>query len=340
MTRISAQPRPVDLPVVPLSGQGASTVDPSGRRAQLNPDDVDHPSLVPGLLSRALDATRTGIAIADMTLPDMPLIYVNPGFEQITGYSAAEVLGRNCRFLQGVGTDTRAVTEMADALRRTQTLSTRILNYRSDGTPFWNQLELHPVRDAGGNLTHYISVQDDITARVEAEAQVTYLAYHDQLTGLPNRALLTGELERALGRGARNHTATALLFIDLDDFKRINDQYGHHTGDMVLRRVGDLLGQATRGTDILARLGGDEFVLLLSDLDPDLASSITLRVADQIAVGLQQPIHMADISAIVDSVTVSASVGISIAEDGRTTPTELMQRADAAMYDVKARATL
>ena len=268
MTRISAKPQRTDLPSSELQGQNTQVIGSPALTA-LPLGQANRLAVVPGLLGRALDATRTGIAIADATLPDMPLIYVNPGFEQITGYSADQVLGRNCRFLQGVGTDPRAVAEMSDALRRTSTLATRMLNYRADGTPFWNQLELHPVRDAEGRLTHYISVQDDITARVEAEAQVTYLAYHDQLTGLPNRALLADELERALARGARTNTATALLFIDLDDFKQINDQHGHHAGDTVLRRVADHLAHATRGSDTLARLGGDEFVVLLCDLDPN-----------------------------------------------------------------------
>jgi EAL domain-containing protein (putative c-di-GMP-specific phosphodiesterase class I)/DICT domain-containing protein len=135
MTRISADPRPADLPALPAWGHGAATIHPAAKPGRLSPADAVRLSSVPGLLDRALNATRTGIAIADATLPDLPLIYVNPGFVQITGYSAEQVLGRNCRFLQGPGTDPRAVTEMADALRRTQTLSTRVLNYHADGTP-------------------------------------------------------------------------------------------------------------------------------------------------------------------------------------------------------------
>jgi diguanylate cyclase (GGDEF)-like protein/PAS domain S-box-containing protein len=363
MTRIAPQPRITDLPSVATGAQGAVPAgapgampavaqgavlagapgggsDQAARLTRLPARRADQLALVPNLLGRALDATRTGIAIADMTQPDMPLIYVNPGFEQITGYPAEQCLGRNCRFLQGPGTDPRAVAEMSDALRRRTTLSTRLLNYRADGSPFWNQLELHPVFDDAGRLTHYISVQDDITARVEAEAQVTYLAYHDQLTGLPNRALFTGELERALDRGARNATATALLFIDLDDFKQVNDQFGHHAGDTLLRRVAERLGDATRGSDILARLGGDEFVVLLSDLDPQLAPPITRRVAEQIAETLRRPVPMSDVSATIESRTVQASIGISIADPGETTPSELMQRADAAMYEAKTQAAL
>ena len=340
MTRIAPQIGATDLPTSSAVGQGASSIDTIISRDKLIAADSAHPPVTPGLLFRALDATRTGIAIADVSLLDMPLIYVNPGFEQVTGYSTAEILGRNCRFLQGPGTDPRAVAEIADALRRELPLSTRILNYRADGTPFWNQLELHPVRDAEGSLTHYISVQDDVTARVEAETQVAYLAYHDQLTGLPNRALLMNELERALARGARNHTATALLFIDLDDFKQINDQHGHHTGDMVLSRVAGQLSRATRGNDLLARLGGDEFVLLLADLGLDTAANVTQRVADQITQTLQEPISISDLSATLDAVTINASVGISIATGDHTAPTDLMQQADTAMYRAKTQVPL
>jgi diguanylate cyclase (GGDEF)-like protein/PAS domain S-box-containing protein len=336
MSRIWPEPRVPDLPSPETA---MSTLPLSVVSASLSATMSRDPSLLlstaPGLLDRALNATRTGIAIADATTPDMPLIYVNPGFEMITGYSAAHVIGRNCRFLQGPGTDPRSVAEMSEALRRGQTLSTRLMNYRLDGTPFWNQLELHPVFDEVGALTHYISVQDDVSARVEAEARVAFLAYHDQLTGLPNRALLFEEMERALDRGQRHGTATALLFIDLDNFKTVNDQHGHVVGDNVLRRVSAQLRTATRSSDILARQGGDEFLLLLTDLDPQDALTVARRVADQVHAALREPVALADLSPDVEAITLSGSIGISLAPADATTGPELIRLADAAMYDAK-----
>jgi diguanylate cyclase (GGDEF)-like protein/PAS domain S-box-containing protein len=335
MSRIWPEPRLPDLPVpdTALSKLPLSVI--ATALATTPRDDSSLVSAAPGLLDRALNATRTGIAIADATTPDMPLIYVNPGFETITGYPAEQVLGRNCRFLQGPGTDPRSIAEMSEALRGEQTLSTRLLNYRQDGTPFWNQLELHPVFDEAGTLTHYISVQDDVSARVEAEAKVTFLAYHDQLTGLPNRALLFDEMERALHRGQRHGTATALLFIDLNNFKAVNDQHGHVVGDNVLRRVAAQLRTATRDTDVLARQGGDEFLLLLTDLDPRDASTVANRVAEQVHTALRQPIGLTDVSPDIDALTLNGSIGISLAPADASTAHELIRLADAAMYRAK-----
>jgi diguanylate cyclase (GGDEF)-like protein len=178
-------------------------------------------------------------------------------------------------------------------------------------------------------------VQDDVSARVEAEAKVTFLAYHDQLTGLPNRALLFDEMERALHRGQRHGTATALLFIDLNNFKTVNDQHGHVVGDDVLRRVAAQLRTATRDTDVLARQGGDEFLLLLTDLDPADASTVAHRVAEQVHTALRQPIGLTDLSPDVDAITLNGSIGISIAPADASTAHELIRLADAAMYRAK-----
>ena len=124
------------------------------------------------LLKEALQSTREGVTIADMRQPDAPLIYVNHGFEVLTGYTASEVLGKNCRFLQGSGTDPKAVDQIREALRHGRPCSVDLLNYRKDGTPFWNRLSLAPIRDSAGHVTHYVGVQSDITEQVEAEQEV------------------------------------------------------------------------------------------------------------------------------------------------------------------------
>ena len=333
-TRIAARRDVTDLPTLPVPGDATSPAPAAPASGPAAAASVFQ--AMPGLLHRALDATRTGIAIADAAAPGMPLIYVNPGFQAITGYTEAQALGQNCRFLQGPGTDPRSVAEMSQALGRAQTLRTRVRNYRADGTPFWNQLELHPVLDHTGALTHYISVQDDITARVEAEDRIAHLAYHDQLTSLPNRALFADALHRALDRGRRTHTATALLFIDLDDFKLVNDRHGHLVGDAVLQRVAGRLREATRTTDVLARHGGDEFLLLLTDLESGGAGDVTDRVVRQIHTALASPLDLSDLIPGDNAhLVIAATVGTCVTSSAATTAQDMIRQADHDMYSRK-----
>ncbi len=281
------------------------------------------------LLERALDASTTGITIADMTRPDAPLVWVNAAFSELTGYPERQVLGRNCRLLQGPATDQRTIAELAAAAAGRQ-ICTRLLNYRADGMPWWNELQLSPVRDTRGALTHYIGVQHDVTARVEAEAKMLHLAHHDALTGLPNRDRLRVALTDALERGRRTGTATALLFLDLVAFKAINNAHGHATGDQLLREVAGRLRLALRADDLLARQGGDEFLLLLADLPAGLAAGIAERVAQDLLAALSPAFLVAD-----QHVHVGVSIGISLAPTDADTPDQLLRHADAAMYTAK-----
>ncbi len=257
------------------------------------------------LLERALDASTTGITIADMTRADAPLVWVNTAFSELTGYPAHQVLGRNCRLLQGPATDQRTIAELGTAVAAGRQICTLLLNHRRDGTPWWNELQLSPVRDHDGILTHYIGVQHDVTARVEAE--MLHLAYHDPLTGLPNRERLSAALTDALDRGRRTGSATALLFIDLVAFKAINDAYGHATGDQLLREVAGRLRLALRADDLLARQGGDEFLLLLADLPAPLAAGIAERVAEDLLAALGP----AFLVTTDQQVSIGASIGLS-----------------------------
>ncbi len=282
------------------------------------------------LLERALDASTTGITIADMSRADAPLIWVNAAFGELTGYPDADVLGRNCRVLQGPGTDQRTIAELGAAVAAGRQIRTQLLNYRRDGRPWWNELQLSPVRDEHDRLTHYIGVQHDVTARVEAEAKVLHLAYHDALTGLPNRERLRAALTDALERGRRTGSATALLFVDLVAFKAINDTHGHDAGDQLLREVAGRLRLGLRSDDLLARQGGDEFLLLLTDLPAPLAAEIAERVATDLLAALIPPF-----AGPHGEVSVGASIGISLAPDDATTPEQLLHHADAAMYTAK-----
>ncbi|HEX8105002.1 MAG TPA: diguanylate cyclase [Solirubrobacteraceae bacterium] len=288
-------------------------------------------TLSPAAARRALDAAVTGVVIVDMTRPERPMTYVNPAFQRITGYSAPEVLGRNCRILQGPGTAAEPVGIISDALRAGEECQVTLRNYRADGTAFWNELSLAPVRDADGVVTQYIGIQNDVTERVEAEDRVQYLAYHDALTGLANRHALQERLDRATSRARATGGALALLYVDLDAFKRINDSLGHAAGDELLRQVGDRLRGLVRPQDLLARQGGDEFLILLDALGRD-AEAVAGGVARRLVEALRRPFLVSGAQ-----VQVGASVGIALFPRDSGDITALLRHADAAMYRAKAR---
>jgi diguanylate cyclase (GGDEF)-like protein/PAS domain S-box-containing protein len=275
------------------------------------------------------DHCPSGIVIADATDPDLPVIYVSPGFEQLTGYSADEVLGRNCRFLQGPETDPRAASVLTEALRAGREAHVTILNYRADGEPFWNELTIAPERDHHGGVVRYLGVQKDVTERLKADARIHTLAYYDSLTGLANRASLQAELRSAMHRASLGDQELALLYVDVDDFKRVNDRHGHQVGDQVLRGIADRLRAAVRPTDVLARQGGDEFLLLVPDV-AEGASRVATDLAGRLLAALRTPVRIGDVE-----VQVRASVGVSTYPRDATTADELLRHADTAMYVAK-----
>src|SRR5215213_5075227 len=154
----------------------------------------------PRVLERAVEATRTGVLITDPNRPDNPIVYANPAFERITGYSAEEVIGRNCRFLQRDDRGQPALEEVRAAIGEGRDCRVAVRNYRKDGALFWQELSISPVRDDRGRITHFVGIQEDVTERKLAEERLAHLAVHDPLTGLPNRVLLTDHLRDAYAR--------------------------------------------------------------------------------------------------------------------------------------------
>jgi diguanylate cyclase (GGDEF)-like protein/PAS domain S-box-containing protein len=272
----------------------------------------------------------SGIVAVDATQPGFPITYVSPGFELLTGYGSREVLGRNCKLLQGPDTDPRSAAVLGQAVAAGREAYATLLNYRSDGTPFWNEVSIAAQRDEAGNVVQYLGVQKDVTARMRADARIAELAYFDPLTGLANRAALHDELRSALHHARIHDRELALLFVDLDDFKRVNDGHGHHVGDGLLSAVADRLRSVVRPQDLLARQGGDEFTLLLKDL-PDDASAVAAELAARVVAALRQPV-------LVHGVTleVRASVGVSTFPRDAVTAEDLLRHADSAMYVAKA----
>jgi diguanylate cyclase (GGDEF)-like protein/PAS domain S-box-containing protein len=207
----------------------------------------------------------------------------------------------------------------------------RVVHFqRDDGWELWATVTSHPlVREGESRPYGAVSAFTDVTERRRAQEQIAFLAYHDSLTKLPNRALLDEHLALALARARRGGQSVALLYVDLDDFKAVNDSLGHAAGDELLRRIAVRLRGVVRSTDLLARQGGDEFLILLTDLerDPRLGAE---AVAKQVETALLEPFHIADAE-----FEVGASIGISIYPDDAGDADTLLRHADAAMYEVK-----
>lgn len=413
------------------------------------------------MFERAVKASDVGFLIVDARLPDQPVIYCNPAFERISGYDFREVVGRNCRFLQRDNDGQPALQTLRDAIREGKPCQVLLRNYRKNGELFWNELTISAVRDAQGEVTHFIGMQSDVTARVEAErqrlevesrfhslfdnsldgiayysldghcvsanraycdmlgyeeselqglhydqitpkkwhenqrnlmqqqlfsrgftdlyekeyirkdgtvlpvsvraalhynaagkpigtwgivrdiseykrtlkqlqeneARMEYLAYHDVLTQLPNRLLFQDRVSKALERVRRHNRKLAVLLLDLDRFKNINDSLGHTVGDQFLMAISTRLGNAIRDCDTAARIGGDEFVVVLEDFGE--ISNVS-NVAAKLLKVLAEPIRVEH-----RDLYTTASIGIAIFPGDGDTVEALIKAADAAMYRAK-----
>lgn len=398
---------------------------------------------------KALEAAQQGIVIVDATKPSMPILYINKAFTRITGYSKEEVFGRNCRFLQGEDTDQATRKTMRQALKEGREFNCQILNYRKNGTPFYNNLSISPIYE-NGTLTHFVGLQTDLTDILETqresafarsvfeqtqesilvvdktqkiqyanpaarqlfsipdelpgadghleavdfsvlskrgdfdaiwkkveenghwqgeiegatedkelflllsisrvngqdilddqyvlqatdvsllkhkERQLQKLATFDQLTGLPNRRLFNTRLKEAIARAERNEETFALLFIDVDNFKRINDTLGHKVGDEVLLHFTETVREMTRENDTFARMSGDEFVLILDGVDDGAdAQHFSQRIIDAVS----HPYRTDE-----GDLLLSASIGVALYPGDGNTPENLVRNADMAMYRAK-----
>lgn len=281
------------------------------------------------LLERGVQATPNGIIMADASAADMPIVFANQAFYELTGYRPEDVLGFNCRFLQGPDSAPEAITAIRYAILERQSITVTLRNYRKDGTAFWNHLSLSPVFDTNDICTHYIGIQQDITRQREQEEQIAYQATHDPLTGLPNRTTFDERLVSVFDEAQKNTRLLAVMHLDLDAFKAVNDGLGFHTGNQLLKAVGDRLRQVLAPTDTLARLTGDEFALLLPTLNSQQAG---IDIAERILDALSKPL-------IIDgyALHMSASIGIACNSERLSHAHQLMQRADLAMGEAKQR---
>ena len=293
-------------------------------------DGVDRHSLrCTRLFATVFESNPAAIMITDR---HNVILAVNPAFTRLTGYEVDEVLGKTPSMMKSGRHDAAFYQAMWEALRDNGEWSGEVWDRRKDGSlyPKWLHISVvHDMcRDGRGEPAFYVASFTDISERKEAEERIRLLAYHDVLTGLPNRLLLLDRLEHAMANAQRGHHHLAVMFIDLDRFKNVNDSLGHAAGDELLREVAGRLRACVRDVDTVARLGGDEFVVVLENLETEVdAVSVANKI--QLAFGRSIGVHG-------QTLHVSTSIGIALyPEDGQDAAT-LMRNADTAMYQAKA----
>jgi diguanylate cyclase (GGDEF)-like protein/PAS domain S-box-containing protein len=276
-------------------------------------------------LAAACFESQEAIVITDA---DGVILRVNPTFTEITGYTAEEVVGRNPRILKSDRHNTDFYRRMWEAINNTGKWQGEIWDRRKNGEAYPKWLTISAVKNDSGKVTHYIGVHYDITQRKQAEEKIHGLAFLDQLTGLANRFSLHERLAQALGMAQRNNRQLALMLIDLDNFKTINDTLGHPIGDQLLIQVAQRLAGSVRQSDLVARLGGDEFVVLVPEADSPMDVA---NVADKILTTVSAPY-------LIDGHDLhsSPSIGICLYPDDATEAQDLIKKADVAMYHAKA----
>jgi len=261
------------------------------------------------------------------SFPGPRILWANDVFYKLTGYQPVEIIGKSPRILQGPLTDKSVLKRLSTALENWEVCRVEVLNYKKDGTTFWNEFEVTPIKNGVGWYTHWISVQRDVSERKLAEEKVNYQSTHDELTGLVNRREFERCAEELLASLVDTNSKHAACYIDLDQFKVVNDTCGHAAGDQLLRQLGALLKKSIRKGDTLSRLGGDEFGVLIKN--SSIEDSFTVA---------------SDIKSIIEDFRfiyegkgfrVSASIGLVPIFDAETTLARLMKNADEACYLAK-----
>ena len=277
------------------------------------------------LLSKVFYHSNEGILITDRTAT---IIAVNESFCRLTGYSRQEVIGQNPRILKSGKEDALFYADMWNAIKLRGFWQGEVWDRCKDGSIYPKLLMIFSVKRAGGKIVNYVGSFTDITEQKKAEEQIRHLAYHDTLTGLANRFTVLDRLERAISHGRRNNSAVAVMFIDLDNFKEINDTLGHDVGDDLLVQVAGRLQEQVRESDTVARLGGDEFVIVLPDINNQVRAT---RVAENILSAIGSPFTSG-----LHTLHTTPSIGIAIfPADGEDVQT-VIKNADAAMYRAKS----
>ena len=215
------------------------------------------------MLAKAVEQSPVSVVITD---PRGVILYVNPKFTKLMGYTAEEAIGKTPRIIKGEFLTREFYRDMWEVILSGQEWHGVFHNRTKSGELVWEAASISPIRDEDGNVTHFVGVKEDITELKRLQDELAHQASHDPLTGLPNRLLFNDRLHQALVQARRRDTAVALLYLDLNGFKPINDTFGHEAGDLLLIEVGRRLQGCVREADTVARMGGDEFTVLLHDI--------------------------------------------------------------------------
>jgi diguanylate cyclase (GGDEF)-like protein/PAS domain S-box-containing protein len=276
------------------------------------------------LLSKAVEQSPVTVVITDT---DATIEYVNDAFVHTSGYSRDEAIGQNPRLLQSGQTDEGLYRKLWSNIKQGREWSGELLNKRKSGELFWEQVTISPVTNEQSQITHYLAVKEDITLRKAQEEKIRYQAQYDALTDLPNRTLAMDRLSQMLIKGDRYGEKVALLYIDLDDFKKINDSLGHEFGDRMLVHVAERLRSSVRGEDTVARHGGDEFLIIMGSLHDSFDLETVLNT---IVNAFARPFNIDN-----RDLVISPSVGVSIYPNDGKDPGALLRSADHALYQAK-----
>jgi len=335
------------VPIVVLSGRGdtdfALTVLESGALDYMVKGDFGYDGLGRvvryallrtemearnNLLIAALEAAANGVVITDK---DATIIWANPAFGRLTGYSPEEAVGNNPNKLTNSGIQNKEFYQkMWTNLLTGQPWRGELVNKRKDGSLYYEELSIAPVKNDAEEITHFIGIKEDITVRKEMEAQLQELASTDPLTGLFNRRVFLERLEQERAKVARlPHYIAVVLMLDLDLFKRVNDTYGHATGDAVLKAFADIMRNNSRAIDVPARLGGEEFAILLAGANKSDAMTMAERLRQQVAATF--------IDHEAGPIQVTVSIGAAALSAKDINAEAVLHHADAALYEAKDR---
>jgi diguanylate cyclase (GGDEF)-like protein/PAS domain S-box-containing protein len=276
------------------------------------------------LLSTAIEVSNHVVMITNAR---QEIVYVNPAFTRLTGYDVSEALGKNPRFLQGRETNQATRIALREALAEGRNVHVEVLNYTKEGLRYWVDLSIVPVTDDSGEITHFIAVEHDITERKAAELEIVRIALSDHLTGLSNRHAAEERLATEWQRARRGSGSFALALLDIDRFKLVNDQYGHHIGDLALKHVADTIARNLRGGDWVARWGGEEFLLCLHDMDSRGAHIGAERIRKQIK---SNPLKIP-----LGELPLTVSIGVSLYSPEHEDIDAMLAQSDSLLYEAK-----
>ncbi len=275
-------------------------------------------------LSQAVTQSPVSIIVSDM---QGRIEYVNEAFEQMSGLTREEILGSKPRLFNDNRNPQSIYDELWKHIQDGEQWEGELLKRHTDGTSYWVHARISPVHSNSGRLTHFLAIEEDITQRKNQENRIKHQANYDSLTELPNRFLAMDRMSQAINNAIRHEQAVVLMFIDLDNFKHINDSLGHDIGDQLITLAAARISETVRQTDTVARYGGDEFMVILNHID---SPSDAPRVAEKILASLASSFFIGD-----KELNITASIGIAVFPEDGQDPYELLRNADAAMFAAK-----